>query len=222
MNCVYEQLANGVSVVHDDPGNYRRNATGFRENRARYQGQQPRTRIAVFHSKLTNCFVDGSWDPEFMKRCVELRGQCDFEILDEDMIVAGGLEHIDLLISFGGLVDGNEPADTVRRWINCGGTLLEELAPSQPQFGFETLATATETEVAQDFSFALREALSNLDAIPGVPWGLIKSGTPGVFVTAFDRELLAFNTALESGSIRLGEKTIAVKPQSIVSIPPEK
>lgn len=220
MNCVYEQLANGVSMVHDDPGNFRRNATCFRDNRALYQGQQPKTRIAVFYSKLANYFVDGSWEPDFARQCVALRQRCDFEVLDEDMIAAGGLEHIDLLISFGGLVKEDGPSDTVRKWVRRGGTLLEDTTLLQSRHGFQTLAQASGTAAVEDFVAALQEALAHIDAVEGVPWGSLRSSCPQVSVTALGGELLVFNAASEPSTLQLGARSVQINPQSIISCSP--
>jgi hypothetical protein len=216
MNCIYEQIANGAVIVHDDPGNYRRNETVFRANKELFSGANPVTRVAVFYSKLDNYFVEGSWDKHLFDRCVELRKMCDFEILDEDMVLAGALSRVDLLINFGGTVREKSVVDAVRSWTATGGVLLEEKASTPSDLGFQTLATAVGETPTKNFSGALLSCLGRIEAIPGVAWSDIHADVAAVYATSIDGELWLYNAGQAPATVTIHGRSQSVPAQQIL------
>jgi hypothetical protein len=215
-NCIYEQISNGVTLVHDDPGNFARNRGKLIQHRALYQGHQPRTRIACFYSKLQQYFNDGYVDKFYAEQCVRLRARCDFEILDEDMIAHCHLDSFDLLISFGGWVGDGEPTATVQAWLARGGRLIEWMGGVAPGGdGFQSLGQAVSVEPSTSFDDELTGALAHVEIRPGLTWSDIRSDTDRCYVTAFEDGLLCYNAATSASRLQIAKQSHTLAPDEI-------
>ena len=220
LNCIYEQIANGAVVVHDDPGNFRRNREAYATCRPLFRGQPPRTRIACFYSKLQQYFNPGYVDEFYAEQCARLRRRADFEILDEDMITESGLKNLDLLISFGGWVTGAEPCATVRQWVDGGGCLIEHPGGSVSVHGsVQTLGQAASVSPCASLDEALDAVLPRVEAHDGLPWSALRCDGDQGYATAFDDALLLYNAGPTPCTWRISENAYVLAGGTIREVP---
>jgi len=91
-NALYESLANGAAIVHDDPQNIFRAEEVHRALRPKLLVDPPVCSAAVFYpleseTLQTPVFV---WS-EFVERCAALRREADYDVCDSDMLRDGYL-----------------------------------------------------------------------------------------------------------------------------------
>jgi hypothetical protein len=93
-NGLYEDLANGASIVHDDPQNIFRAAEVHKTLRPLLVVDPPETFVAVFYPVDDDMLLlDGfSWKT-LVDRCAELRRETDFDVCDGYMIADGYLKN---------------------------------------------------------------------------------------------------------------------------------
>lgn len=91
-NGLYESMANGASLIHDDPQNIFRAFEVHKSLRPQMIVDRPETPIAVYYPIDENILhIDGvSWDT-LVKRCAELRKLTDYDVCDGHMIADGYL-----------------------------------------------------------------------------------------------------------------------------------
>lgn len=91
-NALYESLANGAAVVHDDPQNIFRALDVHRSLRPKLLVDPPVCTVAVFYPVETEMLeITGfSW-AAFAKRCAEFRHITDYDVCDSAMIADGYL-----------------------------------------------------------------------------------------------------------------------------------
>jgi hypothetical protein len=91
-NALYESLANGAAIVHDDPQNIFRAEQVHRALRPRLLVDPPVSSLAVFYPVESEMLqMPGfSWET-LLDRCAKLRQGTDFDLCDADMIKDGYL-----------------------------------------------------------------------------------------------------------------------------------
>lgn len=121
---MYESLANGASMIHDDIGNLRQNPESNPKTLAKLVVDPPVCEIAVFYPLESEILGLGGIDmDEFFRRGAALRAVDDYEICDSFMVRDGFYEHFrisDVLF----LTDTVLPDDVVEetaRFIERGG-----------------------------------------------------------------------------------------------------
>ena len=92
-NALYESLANGASLIHDDPQNIFRAIEVHKTLRPKLVVDQPQTSAVVFYPLEDNILdIDGfSWEA-FVDRCAEFRRVADYDLCDSYMIADGYLK----------------------------------------------------------------------------------------------------------------------------------
>ena len=136
-NALYEGLANGASIVHDDPRNIQRAFDIHRQLRPRMVVDPPQSPLAVFYPLEGEMLETAATDIElFIDRGVSLRASADFDICDSVMIRDGFLEGKQDLLFLTGTPIPRDVADTIvqfaqgagRVWLfgDTGVSVLEE------------------------------------------------------------------------------------------------
>jgi hypothetical protein len=99
-NALYESLANGASMIHDDPQNIFRAEQVHRTLRPRLLVDPPRCTAAVFYPVESEMLeIPGFEWRTLLARCAKLREGTDFDVCDSDMIRDGYLAgHRDLFL----------------------------------------------------------------------------------------------------------------------------
>lgn len=145
---ICELAANGATLFHNDPGNFTFAPQSYSEWLPKIPAAMPVcTPVAVFYpveGEFCHCLEsDRNPEPEgendsgktqksshrrpiekFLDSCVELRRQCDFELLDTTLIADGALEQFKLLILPCALPVPEATTRRIGEWVKRGGTLL--------------------------------------------------------------------------------------------------
>jgi hypothetical protein len=91
-NALYESLANGAAIVHDDPANIFRAEAVHRALRPELLVDPPVCATAVFYPVETEMLqMPGFAWTTLVERCAKLRQGTDFDVCDSDMIRDGYL-----------------------------------------------------------------------------------------------------------------------------------
>jgi hypothetical protein len=91
-NALYESLANGAALIHDDPQNILRSVEVQRAMRPTMVVDPPVTAIAVFYPVEDNMLeLDGFDWKDLTRRCAEFRRLIDYDVCDTTMIADGYL-----------------------------------------------------------------------------------------------------------------------------------
>ena len=119
---LYESLANGATIIHDDPQNIIRAEDIHRKLRPKIFVDPPTCSRAVLYPLYDELLqIDDFEIRPFIDRAAALRVQCDYEICDHCMIDDGFLQNIsDLLIIVSGTVP-QRMASQLEAFISRGG-----------------------------------------------------------------------------------------------------
>jgi hypothetical protein len=92
-NALYESMANGAAMIHDDPQNIFRAVEVHKAMRPSLCVDPPDTSVVVSYPVEDDLLhIDGfAWDT-FIRRCAELRRLIDYDVCDGDMIADGYLK----------------------------------------------------------------------------------------------------------------------------------
>lgn len=144
-NAVYEALANGATLVHNDVGNYLRAPEVYRQLKELLKGEQPMMDAGVYYplenellseqggdmflheehpvKKGFSDMMSGSFEG-FLEEMNRLRKTCDYELADSLMIARGFLRRVRRMYIPSDALIPRETAHTMEAWARNGGELL--------------------------------------------------------------------------------------------------
>lgn len=123
-NGLYEALANGAIIVHDDPQNIFRAAEIHKKLRPAMFVSPPVCRAAVLYPLADELYsIDDFQLNDFIDRAAELRRQCDYDVCDQHMIADGYLQRLDDLIVLVPTTIDESALSPIRQFLQRGGRL---------------------------------------------------------------------------------------------------
>jgi len=123
-NGLYEALANGAVIVHDDPQNIFRAAEVHKKLRPAMFVSPPVCRAAVLYPLADELYSINDFRlNDFIDRAAQLRHQCDFDICDQHMIADGYLQAFeDLMVMVPTTID-ESAMFPIQQFLRRGGRL---------------------------------------------------------------------------------------------------
>jgi hypothetical protein len=235
---IYNATASGARGLHYYDGNLFSNeqaSANFLTQGSQFRQRQPRVEIAVYYPE-TFIRLEGH---SFLGFVAALRDDFDFDYLSDRQIADGGLTHYKALILLQGNVAESSTWQTVRDWIKQGGWLLRpgDLGKLRtvegdlwPETAFpgrgpgegrgRVLASISPGKSPQYREFVVQSLRSAEQLTPPTRMMLNLDGQEdGLFVTAFDHELLwlNFTTKPVRKALPDGQRTLELPPMTIVS-----
>lgn len=179
-NGLYEALANGATLIHDDPGNMFGAEEVHRKLRPMLRGGPPVCRAAVLYPLCDELYEidDFQLDP-FIDRAASLRRQCDYDICDHHMMIDGYLKRLDDLLVLVPTVIDLAALPMIQEFLDRGGRVW--------LCGNATLRTLDASAQLQEPSWQTPGGVRRIDAFPTIsPFDQLTSTEPAYFTVHDD------------------------------------
>jgi len=160
-NGLYEALANGAVIIHDDPQNIFRAEEVHQKLRPAMFVSPPVCRAAVLYPLADELYSINDFRLDnFIERAAELRHQCDYDICDQHMIADGYLQKIDDLLVLVPTAIDEMALSLIREFLRRGGRLW--------LCGNATLRLIDKQAILRDPAWEINGAPQRIDGWPKI------------------------------------------------------
>lgn len=179
-DALYECLANGATLVHDDPGNMFGHEAVYRKLRPMLRGSPPVCRAAVLYPLSNELYeIDDFRLDDFIDRAARLRHQCDYDICDQHMIADGYLKRLDDLLVLVPTVIDVAAIPMIQEFLNRGGRLW--------LYGNASLQVIDTNAQIHEPLWQTPGRVRQVDAFPAIaPFDQFRSSEPAFFTVHED------------------------------------
>ena len=167
-NGLYESLANGAMLVHDDPQNILRAQDIHKKLRPSLFVSPPVCRAAVLYPLADEMLeIDNFQFDAFVDRAAPLRHECDYDICDECMIRDGYLDRLEDLLVLVPTVIGEESLSLIQSFLRRGGRVW--------LCGAGSLRLMDERATLREIPWQVKDAIDRSGH--GLPGGVYRTAT---------------------------------------------